>query len=266
MTITSTRTRGVPAFVLLSFGIAWSGMFGAYFLGFSLVNPLVQAPFAFAPAIAAFVVRRWVTREGFADAGLRPRLRQAWPHYLAAWLGPLVLTCATLATAATVGLWQPAAPTIAQWGLVAALMLALPLLAPAYWGEEFGWTSYLRLRLFPGRPLAATLTTGLVWAIWHYPLAFLGYIEFPHIVVGLAVWTMSFLCQEVILSWLRIRSGTVWTASLAHAGNNMVLSLITGFALAGSADATTTTALMAVPLAVVASWIILTGRIKDAPS
>jgi membrane protease YdiL (CAAX protease family) len=173
----------------------------------------------------------------------------------------VTLVGVTLATAAAVGLWRPVAPTAAQWGFVAALALVVPLLAPVYWGEEFGWTSYLRLRLFPGRPLAATLATGLVWAVWHYPLAFLGYIEFPDVVLGLAVWTVSFLCQEVILSWLRIRGGTVWPASVAHAGNNMVLSLLTGFALAGSADATATTALMAVPLAVVAGWIVLSGRV-----
>ncbi|CCH31616.1 CAAX amino terminal protease family [Saccharothrix espanaensis DSM 44229] len=249
--------------MLISFGFAWAGMAGAWLLGFSLTNPLVQLPFGFAPALAAFVVRRWVTREGFADAGLALRLRQAWRHYLAAWLGPFALVVVMLATAAACGLWQPAWPTAGEWAFVGVLVLIVPLLTPVYWGEEFGWTSYLRLRLVPDRPVAATLATGLIWAVWHYPLAFFGYIEFGNVVVGLAVWTVSFLCQEVILGWLRISSGTVWPASLAHAGNNMVLALLTGAVLGEHLDATTTTVVMTVPLALAAGWIVLTGRLHD---
>ncbi len=43
-----------------------------------------------APAIACFVVRRWVTREGFGDAGLRPNLRR-WPLYLLALAWPFAV-------------------------------------------------------------------------------------------------------------------------------------------------------------------------------
>src|SRR5208337_2435942 len=45
---------------------------------------------AFAPAVAASIVRKWITREGFADAGLRLNLRQ-WPYYVVAWLLPLLV-------------------------------------------------------------------------------------------------------------------------------------------------------------------------------
>ncbi|MFL6125037.1 type II CAAX prenyl endopeptidase Rce1 family protein [Actinophytocola sp.] len=259
MTAVSARTRGIPAFLLLTFAIAWISEFGLWSLGFSLANPLAQIPAVFAPAMSAFVVRRWVTREGFADAGLRLRLRQAWPQYLAAWLGPLVFTGTTLAIAAVLGLWQPVAPTAAQWGLITLLMLVQPLMAPATWGEEFGWTSYLRLRLFPGRPVAATLGTGIVLSVWHYPLAFVGYAEFSEIVLGLASWTAYMMSWEIVLSWLRLRSGTIWTSSLAHIGGNMVLALLTGQAL--DVDPGTQNALMTIPVASVAVWIILTGRI-----
>jgi hypothetical protein len=70
-----SRTRGLTAFLLISFGVAWGWEAVAHLLlGWSLVNPLVQVPAGFAPATAALVVRRWVTREGFADAGSRLRL------------------------------------------------------------------------------------------------------------------------------------------------------------------------------------------------
>jgi len=269
----TSRSKGVVAFLLLSFGLAWAGMFAAPLLfGLSLVNPLVQlAGIAFTPAIAAFVVRKWITREGFADAGLRPRLRGNAGLYLAAWLGPFAFAGVALGVAALLGVWDfdPAAfallPGLPAWASMAVLALAVIVLAPIYCGEEFGWTSYLRLRLFPERPVLSTLATGLIWAVWHYPLAFLGYIEFDNVVLGLAIWTVSFLFQEVILSWLRLRSGSVWTASLAHAGNNMVLALLIGTALGeGREHAANLVGL--VPMVAVALWLILSGRLaSDRP-
>ncbi|ALG09811.1 CPBP family intramembrane glutamic endopeptidase [Kibdelosporangium phytohabitans] len=263
-TVVRTRANGLVVFLVLAFTLAWVGMIGAYALGFSLVSPLVQLPFAFAPALAAFIVRKWVTGEGFADAGLRLRLRAAWPQYLAAWLGPAALVAATAGVAVVFGVRL--APLDGQvgglpgWALVAILLLVVPLLTPIYWGEEFGWTSYLRQRVCPGRPVAATVVTGLIWAVWHYPLAFVGYIEFDDVVVGLAVWTVSFLCQEVLLSWLRVRSGSVWTASLAHSGNNMMLSLLVGFLLA-DVSVIAVTVIMTIPMAVLSLWVLATGRL-----
>jgi hypothetical protein len=53
-------------------------------------------PGAFAPAIAAVLVRMFVTREGFADAGL-PIQRRHWRYWLLALLLPLVVVaCITL--------------------------------------------------------------------------------------------------------------------------------------------------------------------------
>jgi membrane protease YdiL (CAAX protease family) len=256
-------------FLLLAFGIAWSGMIGAPLLGFSIANPLVQLPFAFAPAIAAIVVRRWVTGEGFADAGLALHLGRCRRSYLLAWWGPLGLVAATVGLAAALGWWEPTTapldgvvPGLPGWAFVAALMLVVPVLAPIYWGEEFGWTGYLRMRLFPGRPLAAALATGLIWAVWHYPLAFVGYIDFESVPLGLTIWTGWFLAQQVLLSWLHIRSGSIWPTSLAHAGNNMILALIVGELLGPSElDDTALTLLMAVPTAAAALWVVATGRL-----
>src|SRR5215471_851907 len=85
-------SQGIGVFLLITFVGCW-GIWGiAWLLGALNTGPagqLVVALGAFAPALATFVVRRWVTREGFGDAGLHPHLRQAWPYYLVAWLLPL---------------------------------------------------------------------------------------------------------------------------------------------------------------------------------
>ncbi|MFK4189141.1 lysostaphin resistance A-like protein [Streptomyces sparsogenes] len=264
-------TKGLVAFLAISFAGTWLWLWVARgVLGLSALNPLLQLPGFCMPGIAAVVVRRWVTREGFADAGLRLRPKAAWPYYLAAWLGPLVLAALTMALAAVLGLWHPdlspldgLAPGMGRWPALVALMLVVPLLTPVYWGEEFGWTSYLRPRLFGGRLVPSVVATGVIWAVWHYPLAFIGYADFENVPLGLLVWTVSCLCQEVVLAWLYLRSGSVWVASLAHAGNNMVLFLLAG-QLLGDADdgpgAIVTMALPTVPVAALAGWLVWRSR------
>lgn len=268
------RKRGVLVYLVLTFGVSWAAMVVvARVLGLSLANPLPQLSFALVPALAAIVVRRWVTREGFGDAGLAPRFRAGWPYYLAAWFGPLGLLAAGVLVAVALGLYTPdlaslsrIVPGLPAPALVGVLLLVVAVLTPLYWGEEFGWTSYLRLRILPGRPLAATLATGLIWALWHFPLAFLGYVTYSNAVLGLLLWTTGFLCQEVMLTWLRLRSGTIWTTSLAHAGNNMVLSLLASELLTvrGGLDDLVVMPVMQAPQLAVCAWILLSGRYRAA--
>jgi hypothetical protein len=105
--LTDTRARGIAVFLLIAIGGAWSVWGLAWMLGVLDTGPrgqVVVALGAFAPAAAAFIVRRWVTREGFADAGLRLSLRRAWPYYLFAWLFPLPVVGVIIALAAALGL------------------------------------------------------------------------------------------------------------------------------------------------------------------
>jgi membrane protease YdiL (CAAX protease family) len=217
----STRTKGILIYLAISFGVVWPYLFIARLaLGWSLVNPLVQLPVAFAPAIGAFVVRRWVTREGFTTAGLG--WRSSWRLWLTAWLAPLGITALMLACAVAAGWWKPGG----EPGGVLFLLITQVVLIPVYFGEEFGWTSFLWPRLVPGRPRLSLLLTGLIWAVWHYPLAFLGYAEFTDKEISLPLWTLMFVLFEILLCWLYAASGSVWVTSLAHSGNNVVMGLL----------------------------------------
>jgi membrane protease YdiL (CAAX protease family) len=235
------RGRGVTAFLLISFGAAWGWEAVAHLmLGWSLVNPLVQLPAGFAPAIAALITRHWVTGEGFADAGSRPRLRAARRYYLLAWFGPFGVAAAVVGLAAATGRWTPSAhatadlvPGVPVWAVPPLLCLLALVATVLFWGEEFGWTGYLLLRICPGRPRRAALVAGLIAAVWHYPLALLGYVEYRHLALGLLGWTVWIVCQEIILAWLRARSGSIWPACLAHAGNNLILAPLTTALLLG---------------------------------
>lgn len=266
--------RGVAVFLAIAFVPAWAWLLtGHFLLGLSALNPLLQLPFAFAPAVAAIIVRRWVTGEGFADAGLALRLRESRPWYLIAWAGPFALVAAAVLVAVATGVEAPSfaefdalASGVPGWITLLILALALLLLTPLYGGEELGWTGYLRPRLFPGRTHLSILATGLIWAVWHFPLAFVGYIEFGNVAFGLVSWTVSFILQEYILAWLWMRSGNIWVVSLAHCGNNMVFSLLTAHLLESRTNTIQLMWITSVALAAVVVWLAATGRLEAGPA
>src|SRR3712207_2843997 len=159
--------RGITAFLALAFGLAWLP-----FLPALVGGPALPILMPIAPAIAAFVVRRWVTREGFADAGLRAG-RRHWPLYLVALLWPLAVTpvrafAALALDAAPAGFtfpWGVAVPSpldLLSWVLISVAI------TPIIFGEEFGWRGYLQRRLFAAPPLRAAVATRLIWGVGHF--------------------------------------------------------------------------------------------------
>src|SRR5271168_3593050 len=156
--MTAGRTAlGIASFLVLSFGIAWGswGVFlpksGGGTLGIGAL------PGAFAPAIATFIVRKWITREGFRDAGLGLHLRH-WGYYPIAWLIPCVVIAfialvaaplgfkgpdfslaAGLAQLAPHGGISPAFARVAWYAVPLGVFFAAPLMMPLLFGEEFGW-------------------------------------------------------------------------------------------------------------------------------
>jgi len=252
--IEEANRRGVIVFLALTFGIAWMAWGIPLLLGARVETPLFRVAIliaAFAPAVACFVVRKWVTGEGFADAGLRFDLRR-WPLYVLALLVPLAVAVGITLIAPAVGAGSPdtgralasllpraarASNSIAAWAVVVIVLLGgSVLLTPILWGEEFGWRSYLQLRLFPGRPLLAAVATGLIWGIWHYPLL-LGGTELPqHPVLILLLFPIGTVLYSVFFGWLRTQSGSVWAPSVAHSATDNMRSPLVAALFAAQTD------------------------------
>ena len=279
----SQRTRGILVYLLLAFGLAWVAWEIPARLGITPWDPLFQLfalPGGFAPAIAAIVVRRWVTREGFGDAGLRPNLRRNWRYYVAGWLLPIPVVAFIIAAAPLLGLSQPdwtlarffrfymgQAPATPLPAFVWAILpLQMPLNAllgtPLLWGEEFGWRGYLQTHLFPGRPLAAAVVTGLIWGIWHYPINLRGYNYPDHPILGLLLFPVGTILLSIIFGWLQRRTGSVWAPSLAHAASNAIGSSLTLVLFLGGPNwifLSYLGILAWIPLGAVCVWIIKRG-------
>lgn len=238
----NTHRKGIVAYLLIAFGLAWANWEIVFRSGMSMSDPLFRAvalPSVFAPAIACFVVRKWITREGFGDAGLRPNLK-TWPYYLFALLLPLVVVGFIVAATPLVGLGKPdfsltrgfeylhpgGVPANVRahlWLRFSSLPIAAILGAPILFGEEFGWRGYLQKRLFPGQPLRSAVSTGLIWAAWHFPVNLRGY-NFPDhpFIGGLVLFPIGAVFLSIIFGWLVLKTGSIWSSSLAHSATNIV--------------------------------------------
>lgn len=111
-----------------------------------------------------------------------------------------------------------------------ALINAIPVL-----GEEIGWRGWLLPRLLPLGRLRAIVISGVVWGLWHAPLLLLGY-NYPMVprLQGVLMMMGMTILVGGILAWLRLRTGTVYAATLGHGALNVSAG---SYVLLASADA-----------------------------
>ena len=69
-----------------------------------------------------------------------------------------------------------------------------------------------------------SLITGIIWSVWHFPLIISGVylakmpLDFQLLLLVVTVTAMTFP-----ISWLRLKSGSVWPAVLFHASHNLYI-------------------------------------------
>jgi uncharacterized protein len=285
--------RSVGVFLALAFTLAWLVALPLW-LGDGLATPwflLVAVAVMTTPAIAALVVVFLVEKPQH-----KARTLGLWPLTPArrvlgyAALGivvPIALVLIALPVGALLGVYPADFANLsafrqlldAQAGadvlpippgaLVAIQLATLPVAAlvnllPAL-GEELGWRGWLLPKLMPLGALPAILISGVVWGAWHAPLILLGY-NYPDAPGWLGLSAMIAMCTLVgaVFGWLRLRSGSVWPAALAHAAFNGAGGTFLLFARAGEPIDTTQATILGwsgwiVPLVLVVV-LVATGR------
>jgi membrane protease YdiL (CAAX protease family) len=95
-------------------------------------------------------------------------------------------------------------------------------------GEEVGWRGFLTPRLVVTRGFTrASLITGCVWAVWHYPiLLFADYNLGTPAWYALTCFTLMVFGMSVIYTWFRLKTGSLWTAVFLHASHNAFIQAI----------------------------------------
>jgi membrane protease YdiL (CAAX protease family) len=255
-------TRRILIYLAFAFGIAWATSLVVYLTGglqdspmlipaanVSLAFVLLAGPVMWAPALA-HVLTRLITKEGWRYAHLRPRLKEGWPYWLAAWLVPALLTIAGLviyfllfprnydSELSTLREMLEAAPVepgeINLWVLVAVQVFQGLLLAPfingiATFGEEFGWRGYLQPKLTALGLRRAMVLMGVIWGVWHWPAILMGHnygLNYPGApFLGPLAMVWFTLIVGTLLGWLKFKAGSVWPAVIGHAALNGMASL-----------------------------------------
>jgi membrane protease YdiL (CAAX protease family) len=89
-------------------------------------------------------------------------------------------------------------------------------------GEEIGWRGFLVPELAKEHGFIPTaLISGIIWALWHYPILLFGDYRPPTPVwFYLPVITVNVTLANFLWSWMRLRSGSIWPCVILHAAHN----------------------------------------------
>ncbi|WP_327583310.1 CPBP family intramembrane metalloprotease [Nonomuraea sp. NBC_00507] len=243
--------RPLLIFIVLAFGLSWAAVLPIWFGG-GLGSPLMAGLatlMMFTPTVGVLGVwalsrtpfKEWARQTGLT---LGERKGRTGALVLAAWFGVPLLVFLAMGLSAAVGLVSldlgglsllrsalegRGAPVPPDLGSVAAIQVVLALLAgpvlnaiPAL-GEEWGWRGWLLPRLVSGNGVfAGLLLSGAIWGVWHAPLTLLGY-NYPRLGSWAALYFIGFcVLAGVVFGWLRLRTGSVWPAVVAHGSLNAV--------------------------------------------
>jgi membrane protease YdiL (CAAX protease family) len=114
--------------------------------------------------------------------------------------------------------------------VVLAIFATLGVLQSMFFtlGEEIGWRGFLVPELARTWSFTTTaLITGAIWSIYHYPLIlFADYNSAAPKWFALSVFTWSVIADSFMYAWLRLKSGSVWTAVIIHASHNLFIQQV----------------------------------------
>lgn len=95
-------------------------------------------------------------------------------------------------------------------------------------GEEIGWRGFLVPELFKKYSYIKTsLITGVIWAVWHYPVLIFGYYNNgTPFWYGLICLTIMIIGTSFIMAWFTIKSSSLFPAMILHAAHNLYIQRI----------------------------------------
>lgn len=250
-----------------AFGIAWLAGLIIFLTGGLAKSPevfagskitlallLTSLGYMWAPALAN-IFTRLVTRQGWGDLLLTLNFKKGWKFWLAAWVGPALMTIAggalyflifpaqydaNLTVIQKMLASSPSAASVSPWFIVVGQLISAILISPIInsfftFGEEFGWRGYMLPHLLPLGEKKAFLVSGVIWGIWHAPMIAMGHnfgLDYPGY-PWLGILEMIWFCilAGTFLGWASLRAKSVWPAVIGHAAINGIAGLAILFQL-----------------------------------
>jgi membrane protease YdiL (CAAX protease family) len=248
----STQHRQIILYIASVLIAAWLWML-SFRLGFRPPEWVAILVLMWIPGLIS-ILFRVVFREGFADVGWRVGKARFWAW---AYFGPLGLASLSVALAVFLGRVTVARHLSEQtmldalffklsWpmrdssmvGLLIQRFLAVALISigPGFFcafGEELGWRGYLLSRLMQAGWPSPLLLSGIAWGVWHLPFfVFTGYAH-GRLALSLLMFILLTALFGVFIGWLRLTSGSVFVATMAHASFNAFVQSFFGVSFVG---------------------------------
>jgi membrane protease YdiL (CAAX protease family) len=185
------------------------------------------------PTVAALIMLLVVTREGYS--------REGWKilglHRLGLnvwWIAFGLTLLITVAASAVVWATPLASFVVPEGGIIDTLLnflIQVVIVALTFsLAEETGIRGYLLPKLLSLGRTRALAYSGLVFATWHMPLILLTPV-FPvgNKLISLPLFYATVVAASFVYGYLRLYTGSVWPASLAHAVHNAAWDVLKAF-------------------------------------
>ena len=197
------------------------------------------------PALSS-AVARLALREGIRDVSFRFGGKVGLRSIAFAVLMPLIVGAVAYGIAWATGLvgfsaitpsptelaMGPAAARLAALEPISRFLASVTLAATiftvygCFWaaGEEIGWRGYMLTRLIAAGVPQPLLVSGVIWALWHFPLILSGaYASGPYPLLSAGLFMIMVIGNALVAGVLRLRSGSVWPAIVLHAAWNSII-------------------------------------------
>jgi len=171
----------------------------------------------FCPATAAVITRLYFQKnlKGFG-LGWGKTKWQLLAIFLPILLGLLMFGYVWLTGTAAFNTEQAA--EIFSFAFIPTLISALLFNLFAAFGEELGWRGLLvpeMSKFMSFNKLA--IISAIIWTLWHFPIIIFGnYSGAGGLVYSLIVFVPQVIGVGFFMAWLRLKSGSVWTAVFFH--------------------------------------------------
>ncbi|MFL5806165.1 MAG: type II CAAX prenyl endopeptidase Rce1 family protein [Roseiflexaceae bacterium] len=180
------------------------------------------------------VTRDGYTRAGWAALGLHRAGFRAWGLAL---LVPFLVLGFTYSVVWMTGLGTFTVPAGSEpIGLLLDLVASIVIVSLFAFVEEIGWRSYLLPHLSSLGRGRALLLSGFLHGVWHLPILLLTpyyhSLGNPWIVAPLFLATLTL--AGVLYGYLRLTTGSVWPATIAHGAYNAFWNKFTLMTVAAS--------------------------------
>jgi membrane protease YdiL (CAAX protease family) len=168
----------------------------------------------------------------------------SWKYAWMSYLIPLVVIVIAYIVIWTLGLgqWydttfiteQKANYNLSHWNntsiilfqLIMTASISFIVLLPSVLGEEIAWRGFLVPELSKSMSFTyVALVSGFLWSVWHWPLMIMGLYgnDVTPLAYQLVLFTVFIMANAMIMTYLRYKTNSLWTAVIYHMSSNVFL-------------------------------------------